>query len=42
MLVTQLMTENNINKNDQKVYFSQLLGMSETYKFQSLETRNTM
>lgn len=29
MLLTQLMSQNNINKNDQRVYFSQLLGMSE-------------
>ena len=33
MLLTQLMAENNILKNDQRVYFSQLLGMSEHISF---------
>ena len=29
MLLTKLMSQNNIDKNDKRVYFSQLLGMSE-------------
>ena len=33
ILLTQLMDENNILKNDQRVYFSQLLGMSEHISF---------
>jgi len=33
MFLTQLMAENNILKNDQRVYFSQLLGMSEHISF---------
>tara|TARA_B100000963_G_scaffold172457_1_gene149968 strand:- start:566 stop:1735 length:1170 start_codon:yes stop_codon:yes gene_type:complete len=33
MLLTQIMAENNIIKNDQRVYFSQLLGMSEHISF---------
>ncbi len=33
MLLTQLMDDNNILKNDQRVYFSQLLGMSEHISF---------
>ena len=33
MLLTQLMAKNNILKNDQRVYFSQLLGMSEHISF---------
>ena len=33
ILLTQLMEENNILKNDQRVYFSQLLGMSEHISF---------
>jgi len=33
MFLTHLMAENNILKNDQKVYFSQLLGMSEHISF---------
>lgn len=33
MLVTKLMAENNIHRNDQRVYFSQLLGMSEHISF---------
>ena len=33
ILLTQLMNDNNILKNDQRVYFSQLLGMSEHISF---------